>query len=538
MLKDNKFTKKTALIILDGWGYNPNKQYNAIAQANTPTWNKLIQMPTTTYISASGNSVGLPKGQMGNSEVGHSTIGAGRVLEQDLVRINHAINMLIENSKIPNPKSNHDRCSNQLLLQSINSAFTNNNNIHILGLLSDGGVHSHHHHLHKLLKLIAFNNLLPSNTKVFIHAFLDGRDTPPKSATKYLLALNKLLNSINLPLSANRFFLSSLTGRFFAMDRDNRFERTKKIYDLLTMGLTESTAETAIEGLENAYSRQETDEFLTPTKTNQFTTIKDNDLIIFYNFRGDRAKQLCYALTEEKSGFVGFDRIKIPKIKLITFTKYSEDLKAEIAFPRAQITNTLSQCVAENNLPQLKIAETEKYSHVTFFFNGCKEVVFPLEDRLLIASPKVATYDLSPKMSAIEITENLIIAIHKEKYGLIVCNFANADMVGHTGKMLPTIRAIETIDQCLQKILIAIKKTNTNLIITADHGNAESMYSTKTKQSLTSHTSSLVPFVYYGQQKAYLRNNHGSLQDIAPTILALLGIKKPIEMTGSSLLAL
>ena len=525
MTKHNKksLNSRVVLIILDGWGDSSSQDYNAIAAANTPTWDNLITAALHSKIDASGNSVGLPKDQMGNSEVGHATIGAGRIIEQDLVRINNAINYSKE--------SNQCFFNNAVLLKNIKAAINSQQNIHILGLLSDGGVHSHNSHLHALLQLIHLHNA-NNKTNTFVHAFLDGRDTPPKSATKYLSDLEHLITS-----NKHNAKIASISGRFFAMDRDNRFERTKKIYDLLTSNSQDFTAINALDGLQQAYDRSETDEFVSPTKINLSPPIKDGDLVIFYNFRTDRTRQLCSALTQ--SNFSEFNRNTFPKIKLITFTKYSDDIHAEVVFPAINLNNVLSKYLADLKVPQLKIAETEKYPHVTFFFNGGQEAALPLEDRILIGSPKVKTYDLAPEMSAIEITAQLLKAIKQRKYSLIVCNFANTDMVAHTGNITATIKAVEVIDQCLAKIITTIKNTNTDLIITADHGNAELMYDIQNAQPLTSHTNAPVPFIYLGTQKATINKERtGSLQDIAPTILDLLKIDKPQEMTGESLLVL
>lgn len=522
MIKHNNHNNHNhlVLIILDGWGENKNTAYNAIASANTPTWNHLINTAITTKLAASGESVGLPPGQMGNSEVGHTTIGAGRIIEQEFVRINQSITT-----------------NNQILLNNINHAVKLQKNIHILGLLSDGGIHSHDSHLHALLKIInTYNaNQHNSKTRILIHAFLDGRDAPPKSAAKYLTNLEQIISQEKINAT-----IATICGRFFAMDRDHRFERTEQAYDLLTSGIASFTAVTTLDGLQQAYNRLETDEFVATTRINQSPSIANDDLVIFYNFRADRTIQLCEALT--KKNFSGFARKKLPKIKLVTFTQYQKDLPAEVIFPPVTLNNVLSAYLAAQNLPQLKIAETEKYPHVTFFLNGGQENCFPLEDRILIPSPKVKTYDAAPAMSAHAITNELIQAIIQQKYAFIACNFANADMVGHTGNMPATINAIETIDQCLSKIIATIKNTNANidLIITADHGNAELMYDFKNQQPLTSHTNFPVPFVYFGTKKVKLnlqQNPNPSLQDVAPTILQLLGISKPTDMTGNSLLA-
>lgn len=526
----NSLASSVVLIILDGWGYNPKKNYNAIASANTPIWDNLIKTAITTKLEASGEAVGLPHGQMGNSEVGHIAIGAGRIIEQDLVRINKSIDhFTASNSSLKfNAGAGEDFFNNKILLKNITHTINLKKNIHILGLLSDGGIHSHDSHLYALLKMISIHNT--NNTNILIHAFLDGRDTPPKSSVKYLTTLEKTIkNNDNITIA-------TICGRFFAMDRDNRFERTEKVYNLLTSE-TSFTAITALDGLQQAYDRLETDEFVSPTRINQSPPIADGDLVIFYNFRTDRTRQLSEALT--KVNFSKFKRKKFPIIKLVTFTKYSEDISADIVFPPILLNNVLSAYLASKHLTQLKIAETEKYPHVTFFFNGGQEICFPLEDRILIPSPKVKTYDLTPEMSAIQITDELINAINQKKYAFIACNFANADMVGHTGDIPATITAIETLDNCLGRIIASTKNTNIDIIITADHGNAELMYDIKNKQPLTSHTNLPVPFVYFGTKKVKLNlPKHPSLQDIAPTILTLLQIDKPVEMTGNSLLAL
>lgn len=500
------------LVILDGWGYSESTQHNAIHAANTPCWDKLIKEYPNTLLSCSGSSVGLPSGQIGNSEVGHMTMGAGRVIFQDLARINLAIEQ-------------QSFYSNEELIDAINYCKENNKNLHILGLLSNGGVHSHENHLFALIKLCAKQAF--ANVK--IHAFLDGRDTAPQSAKESILKLENLLEELKIGK------IASISGRYYAMDRDKRYDRTSKTYDLLTDKDNKRIEfSTAIEALENSYSNNITDEFLLPTAINfdKENIIQDDDVVIFYNFRADRAKQLSFALSDKN--FSGFDRKIFPKIhELLTFTEYSNELKSKIIFPKPSISNTLGEVLEQNNLTQLRIAETEKYAHVTFFFNGGTEEKYKFEDRILVPSLKIATYDLQPEMSAIDVSSKLVQAIKSNKYNFILCNFANADMVGHTGNFNATIKAIETLDKCLANIYEAIVSTNSEMIITADHGNAEVMFNDGNQQPHTAHSNNLVPCIFVSN-KNLITNKHKifGLQDIAPTILNLMGIQKPTEMDG------
>mgnify|MGYP006108450025 CR=1 FL=1 len=504
----------TVLLILDGFGHSDDKEYNAIAKAKTPNWDSLNKEYPNTLINASESHVGLPSGQMGNSEVGHLNIGAGRVIHQDIERIN----LSIESKEL---------YSNPILNENFESTKKSNKTLHIFGLLSDGGVHSHIDHFNAMILLAKQNNL----KKVFIHAFLDGRDTPPKSAEKYISNIEKFCKKNDTGE------LVSVCGRFFAMDRDNRWERTKDAFNLLVHGDSKYHAESAQTAIEDAYKRNETDEFITPTliKTKyKFEGINDNDTIIFMNFRSDRARQITDAILND--AFHNFERKSYPKdLNYFTLTEYDKNQKrAHAIFKPIKINNSLGEFVSDIGKTQLRIAETEKYPHVTFFFNGGDECIYPGEDRILIPSPKVETYDLKPEMSAFEVTEKLCEAIISQKYDLVICNFANGDMVGHTGNLNAAIKAVEVLDQCIGKITTSIKSVKGQMLITADHGNVELMMDEKNNQLHTQHTTNLVPFLYMGK-KSTMKGN-GSLSDIAPTILHIMGEKAPKEMTGINLI--
>lgn len=504
------------LVILDGWGYRTEEKYNAIVSANTPCWDKLWQKYPHMLISGSGHGVGLPEGQMGNSEVGHLNIGAGRIVYQEFSRVEHAI-------------ETGEFYSNPTLINAIQTAIQQNKAVHILGLLSPGGVHSHERQIMALVDLAAKQKC----DKVFVHAFLDGRDTPPKSALNSLRALDVQMQQ----LKCGR--IASIVGRYYAMDRDKRWDRTQKAYDLLTQGKADFQAESAEAALFAAYERNETDEFVSPTIINTLdkpAIIEDGDVVIFMNFRADRTRQLSRAFVEEN--FSGFERYKKPKIAaFVTLTQYADDIPATIVYPPQTLSNVLGEYASNLGWRQLRIAETEKYAHVTFFFNGGVETPFPNEDRVLIASPQVATYDLKPEMSAPELTDKLVSAIQSKNYQLIVCNFANPDMVGHTGNFTATRQAIECIDLCLGRIVHAVQQVSGQVMITADHGNAECMYDETTQQPHTAHTTEPVPLVYVGRD-AMACVDDGKLSDIAPTILYLLGVPVPIEMTGRPLFRL
>ena len=505
------------LIILDGWGYREDENDNAITKARTPFWHEMWGRYPHTLAVASGLAVGLPEGQMGNSEVGHLHIGAGRQILQDLTRIDLAI-------------QSGEFFQNLVLTKTVDTIIQNDQALHVFGLLSSGGVHSHELHIQALFQLAAKRGL----TKIYLHAFLDGRDTPPRSASRSLQNMETLYQTLGCGQTA------SVIGRYYAMDRDKRWERTQRAYDLLTQGKAEFHAETALEALKQAYARNENDEFVQPTAIHdtyhQPITIQDGDAIIFMNFRADRARQLTHAFTDIV--FDGFTRTAQPKLShFVTLTQYAADISAKILYPSISLSHHLGQCVAEAGYQQLRIAETEKYAHVTFFFNGGEEKPYPGEDRTLIASPKVATYDLQPAMSADSLTTALISAINTKKYALIICNFANPDMLGHTGILEATVDAIEVIDRCLARIVTALQQTGGEALITADHGNAECMFDHTTNQPHTAHTTNLVPVVYVGRQAKPV-TSEGVLYDIAPTVLSLLKIKIPDEMTGKVLFQL
>jgi len=500
------------LLILDGWGHSSKTSNNAIALADTPNWDYFIENYPNTLIGTSGMSVGLPEGQMGNSEVGHLTIGSGRIIEQDFTRIDNAIR-------------SGEFFKNDTLCEALSSVSQKGKAVHILGLLSDGGVHSHQDHIFASLKLAKEQNC----NKVYMHVFTDGRDTPPNSASTYIEELEREISKLGVGK------IVSMAGRFYAMDRDNRWERVSKAYDLISQGIAERSSKSAQEAIQQAYSAGETDEFLSPTTIGSPVRIEDGDLVIFMNYRADRAREITQALA--MSGFDGFNREYFADCNFVCLTEYKKDFGLDCAFPPISVKNTLGDCVSELGFKQLRIAETEKYAHVTFFFNGGVEENLPGEDRSLIQSPKVKTYDLQPEMSAFELTESLVSEIASKKYKLIVCNFANTDMVGHTGNLSAAIKAVEAVDSCLGKIHKAAKETQTEILITADHGNAEQMTDNLTKKSHTAHTTNPVPLVYIGNNKNSLLGPHiGTLADLAPTLLSLMGIKQPEEMTGQSLL--
>ena len=470
--------KKTpiVLVILDGFGHSDDPEHNAIAKANTPNWDTLNKEYPNTLINASESHVGLPSGQMGNSEVGHINIGAGRVIHQDIERINLSI-------------KNKSFFLEPVLNKNFQSLKKNNKVLHIFGLLSDGGVHSHIRHFEAILLLAKQNNL----KKVYIHAFLDGRDTPPKSAEKYTSSIEKSCKKYKTGE------LATLCGRFFAMDRDNRWERTEKAFNLLVHAKSQYKAKTSLHAIKEAYNRNETDEFISTTlisTNNRFKGIQNDDTIVFMNFRSDRARQITDAILNDT--FDQFNRGPLPKnLSYFTLTDYDKkQKKAQAIFKPILINNSLGQFISNQGKTQLRIAETEKYPHVTFFFNGGEENIYLGEDRILVPSPKVETYDLKPEMSAYEVTDKLCEAIISQKYDVIICNYANGDMVGHTGKIDAAIKAIESLDNCIGKVSDAIKKNNGHMLITADHGNVELMMDEKNNQLHTQHTTNLVPFLY------------------------------------------
>lgn len=514
---DDMLPRPMVLIILDGWGCRTSSEANAIAAAHTPVWDKLLQSYPHTTLAASGLAVGLPAQQMGNSEVGHLTIGSGRVIFQDYTRISQAIE---QGSFYHNP----------VLLEAFRNIVHPPHALHLLGLLSPGGVHCHEEHVQACIQLAATHKV----ENIFIHAILDGRDTPPKSAQ---LSLEKLQSLCQSCLPTTKARIASIIGRYYAMDRDKRWDRTKAAFELLTEGKALYYFKNPIEALQAAYMRNETDEFVQPTIVGAAATIQNEDVVVFMNFRADRARQLSYALSE--SSFSAFPRQVVPQLSaFITLTEYAADLKATVAFPAESLKNTLGEYLAQHQCTQLRIAETEKYAHVTFFLNGGRETPFQHEDRILIPSKKVATYDLTPNMSAFEITDKLIEAISQKTYDVIICNYANADMLGHTGNFSAAMQGIEALDTCLGYVLASLKEMGGEALITADHGNAEHMFDVTTKQPHTAHTLERVPFIYVGDRPARITNEQGTLADVAPTLISLLGLPKPPQMTGTSLIQL
>ena len=505
------------LAILDVWGYAAPSAGNAVSQANTPNmdrWQR--EYPFTTLIAHNG-AVGLPEGQMGNSEVGHLNIGAGRIVYQDFTRINREI-------------STGDFSHNAVLGAAMGAC--NGKKLHLLGLLSDGGVHSHINHLVALLEMAAGMGL----SEVYVHAFMDGRDTPPKSGAGYMAQLQEAMTRIGVGKVA------TVSGRYYAMDRDNRWGRVQLAWQALVDGASEFTAIEPVAAVEAAYGRGETDEFIKPTILleggNPVATIDDDDVVIFFNFRADRARQLTHALTDAQ--FKEFPCAKRPQLaQMVTFTSYDKHFTLPVAFPPQSLTHILGEEVSSHGLKQLRIAETEKYAHVTYFFNGGREEPFPLEDRVLIPSPKeVATYDQKPEMSAYKVTENLLGLLENNPYSLVVLNFANGDMVGHSGIMEAAIKACEAVDQCLGRIVEKFTAQGGIVLVTADHGNAEVMIDRATGGPVTAHSSNPVPFLMIGEgvQEWKLRDD-GTLTNIAPTILDLMGLPIPAEMESTSLLA-
>ena len=509
--------KPLVLIILDGWGYRQDTQYNAIAAARKPTWDMLWKQYPHTLIHASEAAVGLPSSQMGNSEVGHLNLGAGRVVYQEYTRINRAI-------------STGTFFTNKTLTDAIDLALKTGSAVHIMGLLSAGGVHSHEDHIHAVAELAVRRGA----TRLYLHAFLDGRDTPPQSASASIKTMQEKFTA----LKHGRF--ASIIGRHLAMDRDHRWPRIQAAYDLMTQGKANFTAPTASEALDMAYARGETDEFVKATiivpPGGIPACIADGDVVIFMNFRSDRARQITRPFIEKN--FDAFQREVVPKLgAFVSLTEYNSEFHVPVAFPPERLRNVMGSYLASLGRHQLRIAETEKYAHVTFFFNGGVETPFEFEDRLLIPSPTdVATYNLKPEMSAPRLTEEVVKAVRAGHYDVIICNIANPDMVGHTGDFDATVKAIEAVDQCLGDIYKAVKETSGEMLITADHGNAEQMFDFETGQPHTAHTTNPVPFLYIGRPATLAPS--GALEDIAPTMLYLLGLPLPTEMTGRPLVAL
>ncbi len=505
--------KVKMLMILDGFGINPNKEGNAIALANTPNIDKLMKKYPVAEIHTSGADVGLPEGQMGNSEVGHTNIGAGRIVYQELTRITKSI-------------EDGDFFTNQEFIEAIDNCKKNNSKLHILGLVSDGGVHSHIRHLYGLLEMAKRRDF----EDVYIHCFLDGRDTPPASAETYIMKLEEKMREKGVGK------IASISGRFYAMDRDKRWERVKKCYDAIVNGEGNKSG-SAISAIESSYQKEVFDEFVEPTLIcngdTPIATIGENDSVIFFNFRPDRAREITRALVDPN--FDGFEN-KDLNLFFVCFTSYDETMpNVRIAFKKEPLVNTFGEVVSKKGYTQLRIAETEKYAHVTFFFNGGEEKQYEGEDRILIPSPKVETYDMKPEMSAYEVTEKVVDAINSQKYNAIILNYANPDMVGHTGSLDAAIKAIETIDECVGKVVEAILNNDGTLLITADHGNSEQMIDYKTGEPHTAHTTNPVPIILVSNDNKY-KIKTGRLADLAPTLLELMNIEKPKEMTGNSLL--
>jgi 2,3-bisphosphoglycerate-independent phosphoglycerate mutase len=509
--------KLTALIIMDGFGLSDIKEANAIQMANTPNFDELWTKYPHVSIHASGLDVGLPEGQMGNSEVGHLNIGAGRVVYQDFTRISKAI-------------KDGDFFQNKAFLDAIENVKKHNSKLHLLGLVSEGGVHSHIEHLYALVELAKSQGL----PQVYIHAFMDGRDVPPASGKATLEALGSKLRQLEFGKVA------TVTGRYYAMDRDKRWDRVEKAYNALVLGEGEQ-ADSPVEAMDQSYNAKETDEFVKPTVIMEngkpVAAIEENDSIIFFNFRPDRARELTTSFIDPD--FKGFERKNgyFP-VHYVTMTQYDETFEnLTVAYEPEVLTNTFGEYISKRGKTQLRIAETEKYAHVTFFFNGGVEVPNQGEDRVLIPSPKVPTYDQQPSMSAPEVTEEAIRRIESGKYDVMILNFANCDMVGHTGDMEAAIEAVETVDTCLGKVVAAIQKAGGCALITADHGNAEQMVDYATGEPHTAHTANIVPLIYVDRDRMNVElRKGGRLADIAPTLLDLMNLDKPEEMTGESLI--
>jgi len=502
------------LVILDGYGYREDQQDNAIFNAKTPVMDALWAKRPHTLVDASGLEVGLPDRQMGNSEVGHVNLGAGRIVYQDLTRLDVEIKA-------------RTFFSNPALAGAVDNAVAQGKAVHIMGLLSAGGVHSHEDHILAMVELAAARGA----EKIYLHAFLDGRDTPPRSAESSL----KRVEEKFAELGKGR--VATLIGRYYAMDRDNRWDRVEQAYDLMTQAKGEYQADTAVAALQAAYARDENDEFVKATviraEGQVDSAMQDGDALIFMNFRADRAREITRAFVN--ADFDGFARKKAVKLgEFVMLTQYAADINASCAYPPASLANTFGEWMAKNDKTQLRISETEKYAHVTFFFNGGVEEPFSGEDRILINSPKVATYDLQPEMSSAELTEKLVAAIKGGKYDTIICNYPNGDMVGHTGVFEAAVAAVETLDKCIAQVADAVESAGGQLLITADHGNAEQMRDPATGQAHTAHTNLPVPLIYVGG-KSVKAVSGGKLSDIAPTMLSLMGMEIPQEMTGKPL---
>ncbi len=508
-----KSGKPLVLLILDGWGYREDPADNAIAQANTPVMDRLWRDYPHSLISGSGMDVGLPDGQMGNSEVGHVNLGSGRVVYQELTRITKAI-------------SDGDFFENPVLTSAVQTAVKAGKAVHLMGLLSPGGVHSHEDHLIAMIELAARQGA----DKIYLHAFLDGRDTPPRSAEASLLRVQQRCAELG------KGQIASVIGRYFAMDRDKRWDRVEQAYDLIVDGMAAYTATDAVSALQAAYERGENDEFVKATAIvgngGQPVQLQDGDALIFMNFRADRARQFSRTFTEP--AFDAFARKRVVQLgAFVQLTEYAADIKAPVAYPPESLNNVLGEWLAKHQKTQLRISETEKYAHVTFFFSGGREDLFPGEERILIPSPNVATYDLQPEMNSTLLTDKLVEAIHSGKFDVIICNYPNGDMVGHTGILSAAVKAVEAVDHCIGRVVTALEAVGGECIITADHGNAEQMLDHESGQAHTAHTSDPVPLIYVGRPAGVVEG--GILSDIAPTMLTLLGMPVPAEMTGKVL---
>lgn len=507
--------KPVVLMILDGYGLNEKTQGNAVAEANTPVMDKLMKEYPFVKGNASGMAVGLPEGQMGNSEVGHLNMGAGRIVYQELTRITKEIQ---DGTFFENPA----------LLKAVENCKKNNSALHMMGLLSDGGVHSHNTHLYGLLELAKRHGL----EKVYVHCFLDGRDTPPSSGKEYAQALQDQMDQLGVGK------IASVMGRYYAMDRDNNYNRVQLAYDAMTKG-EGLTAACGICGIQESYDRGETDEFVKPTVAledgHPVATVQDGDSVIFFNFRPDRAREITRAFCDDE--FKGFERSSRKDIVFVCFSDYDPTIvNKEVAFLKVAVTNTFGEWLSANHMTQARIAETEKYAHVTFFFNGGVEKANEGEERILVNSPKVATYDLKPEMSAYEVCDKLTTAIRSDKYNVIIINFANPDMVGHTGVETAAIKAVEAVDECVGKAVEAIKEVDGVLFICADHGNAEQLVDYTSGEPFTAHTTNQVPFILVNYDPSYTLREGGCLADIVPTLIQVMDMEQPSEMTGTSLL--
>lgn len=512
----SKQPKPVALIILDGFGEREAASDNAISSANTPTWDRLTQDFPNTLINTSGNAVGLPEGQMGNSEVGHMNLGAGRIVYQNFTRINKSI-------------EDGDFFENPTFTEAVDKAVKANKAVHILGLLSPGGVHSHTNHIEALASLAKQRGA----QAIYVHGILDGRDVPPQSAQPFIEKIEAHMNGLGLGDNAK---LATLAGRYYAMDRDNRWDRVQMAYDMYTTGESAYQASNGVEGLLASYERGEHDEFVKDISLGNPVKVEDDDCVIFANFRPDRAREITRAFVEGAE-FDGFTRKALPKVStFVMMTQYAASINTPCAYPPTPMVNDLGEYVSNLGKTQLRIAETEKYAHVTFFFSGGQEDLYPGEERILINSPDVATYDLKPEMSAPEVTDKLVEAIENQQYDLIVCNFANGDMVGHTGVFSAAVKAVEVLDECLKRVTDALLKVGGECLITADHGNCEQMLDPN-GGPMTQHTTGPVPLLHVSPQGKSVRlKENGALCDLAPTLLKMMGESHPSEMTGNILI--